>query len=75
MSDKNMRDKRFTLRVAAYLILIKKNKVLLLRRFNTGWEDGNYTLISGHLEGQEAVKKAIDNYHKNITFSEFGWGR
>lgn len=54
-----MEKERFTLRVAAYLILTKGNKVLLLRRFNTGWEDGKYTLISGHLDGGETVMQAM----------------
>ena len=47
------------LRVACYLLLIKEDKILLLRRFNTGWEDGKYSLISGHLEGDETVKQAM----------------
>ena len=50
---------RFKLYCATYLILIKENKILLLRRFNTGWEDGKYTLISGHLERGETVKQAM----------------
>lgn len=54
-----MVNKRFILRAACYLFLIMENKVLLLRRFNTGWEDGKYTLISGHLEGNETVKQAM----------------
>jgi hypothetical protein len=31
---------------ASYLILMKDNNVLLLRRFNTGYEDGNYSMIA-----------------------------
>jgi len=54
-----MVNKRFTLRVACYLLLIKKDKILLLRRFNTGWEDEKYSLISGHLERSETVKQAM----------------
>ncbi len=42
--------KRFVLRSACYLILIREGKILLLRRFNTGWEDGKYTLIFGHFK-------------------------
>lgn len=52
-------NKRFLLRAACYLLLIKRGKILLQRRFNTGWEDGKYTLISGHLEGNETVKQAM----------------
>lgn len=54
-----MVNKRLMFRAACYLLLIKGNKILLLRRFNTGWEDGKYTLISGHLEKSETVKQAM----------------
>lgn len=50
---------RFMVRATVYLILIKNNSILLLRRFNTGWEDGNYSLISGHLDGKESVMQAM----------------
>lgn len=50
---------RHTLRAAVYLILIKENKILLLRRFNTGWKDRNYSLIAGHLDGNETVTQAM----------------
>ncbi len=44
---------------AAYLVLTKDGKVLLLRRFNTGYQDGNYSLIAGHLDGGETTKQCI----------------
>jgi len=50
-----MSSERFTLRIAVYLILLKGNKILLSRRFNTGWMDGKYSLIAGHLDGNESV--------------------
>lgn len=56
---KNIGSERFTLRAAVYLMLIKDGKVLLIRRFNTGWQDGKYSLIAGHLEGSETVKQAM----------------
>lgn len=34
------------------------NKILLLRRINTGWRDGEYTLPSGHIEGNETARAA-----------------
>lgn len=49
---------RFKLVSAVHLFLIRDGKILLLRRFNTGWEDGNYTVVAGHLEGDEEVKAA-----------------
>ena len=50
---------RFKLKVAVYVFLIKDEKILLLRRFNTGWNDGNYGLPAGHLESNETVTDAL----------------
>ena len=38
---------------AVFIFLIKDNKVFLLRRFNTGWADGQLTAPSGHIEDGE----------------------
>lgn len=50
---------RFKLVVTVHLILIKDNKILLLRRFNTGYEDGKYSVPAGHLDGNETIRKAM----------------
>lgn len=54
-----MTTEKFKLRAAVYLLPIKDNKVLLSRRFNTGWMDGKYSLISGHIDGNETVFEAM----------------
>ena len=53
-----MSDIRFSLRSAVYVMLIRDRKILLLRRFNTGWKDGFYSLPAGHLDGKETVTDA-----------------
>lgn len=50
---------RFSMRAAVYLILLKGDHVLLSRRFNTGWMDGNYSLVSGHIDGNESVSNSM----------------
>ena len=44
---------------ASYLVLINGNKVLLSRRFNTGYEDGKYSMVAGHLEKGETFTQGI----------------
>jgi ADP-ribose pyrophosphatase YjhB (NUDIX family) len=46
----------FTYVGAAYLFLIEDNKILLQRRFQTGFEDGNYGVPAGHLDGGETAR-------------------
>ncbi len=50
------RDKIFP---ASYLILQKENKLLFIRRFNTGYDDGKYSLIAGHVDKGENFTQAI----------------
>lgn len=44
---------------AAYLVLLKENKILLLRRFNTGYRDGQYSFIAGHVDPGETFTQCI----------------
>ena len=44
---------------AVYLVPVRENQVLLLKRQNTGFEDGNYGLIAGHVEKAESITQAV----------------
>ncbi len=48
---------RFTYIGSVYLFLIRDRKVLLQRRFNTGFQDGNYGVPAGHLDGNETTRE------------------
>jgi 8-oxo-dGTP diphosphatase len=50
---------RYKLIPEVYLILERGDEVLLLRRFNTGYEDGKYGLVAGHLEAGESAVAGI----------------
>ncbi len=54
-----MPKERYKIVPAVYLILTKGKKILLSRRFNTHYEDGNYGLISGHVEEDETYTQGI----------------
>lgn len=53
---RNMKAKAF---VNALLVLIKEDHILLLLRKNTGYADGFYGLVSGHVEENESAIQAM----------------
>ncbi|HET8630857.1 MAG TPA: NUDIX domain-containing protein [Thermomicrobiales bacterium] len=53
-----MEPKRFAAPVTAHLILVRDGRVLLSRRCNTGYADGLYSVVAGHLDGGEEVVAA-----------------
>lgn len=54
-----MEKERFKLIPAVYLVLKKGDEVLLLRRDNTGYQDGKFGLIAGHADGNELMRDAM----------------
>ncbi len=54
-----MPQERFKIIPAVFLIVKKHDEVFLLRRYNTGYADGWYTLPSGHVEEGETPSAAV----------------
>ena len=58
---------RFKLIPAVYMLFRRDNKALLLKRANTGYRDGEYSLPAGHVDGGEpAVRAAMREAREEV---------
>lgn len=66
-------EKRNQVFAATYIFIKKEDSVLLMRRYNTGYKDGHYTLPAGHVDEGELPKMSAIREVKeetNINISE-----
>lgn len=70
-----MPTEKFKPYVAVWLILERDQKILLMRRFQTGWGDGQYGLPAGHLEENEGLTQAMIREAKEETDLELTPGQ
>lgn len=52
-------EKRYTVRCAVHLFLVKDNKILVEKRKNRKYCNGQYDLIAGHIKGGQDVYDEI----------------
>ena len=50
-------NERFKVISGSHIILLKDDKLLMLKRRNTKYNDGQYALVAGHLEENETLRE------------------
>ena len=59
--------RRFDLNVSVFVVVMRGSQVLLLRRSNTGWKDGYYSLPAGGHDGGETLMQAAERELREET--------
>lgn len=49
---------RFRQIAEVHVLFYREGQTLLLRRFNTGWRDGYFSVVAGHVEEGESLTQA-----------------
>lgn len=49
---------RFKQIAEAHVLFFRDGQTLLLRRYRTGWQDGQYSVVAGHVESGESIRQA-----------------
>ena len=67
--------KRTTYRAAVYVIPVRGREILLSQRFNTGFGDGWYSFVAGHVEAGEsstetAVRESMEEAGIEISLAD-----
>ncbi|MCA0970699.1 NUDIX domain-containing protein [Halobacillus litoralis] len=63
---------RFAMPVAIHIFFVQEDQILLLKRSNTGYEDGKYSVVAGHLDGDEEVREAAQREAREEAGVEIG---
>ena len=69
---------RATYRAAVYVIPKRGDEILLFRRFNTGFGDGQYSFIAGHVEEgasvtATAMREALEEAGIGLSAQDLGF--
>ena len=53
--------------LTVHIFFIRDNQLLLLRRYNTGFGDGQYSVVAGHLEaGETVIQSAVRESQEEV---------
>lgn len=63
-------ENRFKMLVAVHLVLVQDDQVLLAKRFNTGYEDGKFSVPAGHVdEGESSLSAMVREAEEEVAIT------